>query len=238
MSDNQTNRDAVVEKFRQEIFSGWVPCSVSGPGAISRQVANLLGERHGSGYELSSHHVFVHRLADNSRLTLFAQTPVWALGSVSSTRDMLSKFGYERSGRRKLNCTLRHRVQNTQGLSLGVLDSPLSVVSLAGSSADPLYVWPIERLVSALEAKHGNAVLLGAVTRKRFGVEEFKIESLTFYSSPKSELFAGLVQDGSITVDHLISELPNGQIVEKGPIFKLERSNFLKLFSNVSTVYL
>lgn len=236
--DLELSRSAIVDLFNTDKFKSVQTCSTSGPGAVSQELSVLLGHKHGSGFRVFGHHVFVHRINDSSRMTLFARTPIWSRGEITSTREMLSRFGYLRNGSPKLNCTLRYRTPNTQGLFLDLEDEKFELASKHVGGPSKLYVWAIDNLLDSLSNKHDFAVMVNVESLGRTKPERFRIVSLTFYSSPRSDLLVGLIREGAISIDHLISQNEKGQVSEKGPIIKLERSKFLRLFANVKTALL
>ncbi|MFK7950464.1 MAG: MvaI/BcnI family restriction endonuclease [Saprospiraceae bacterium] len=68
------------------------------------------------------------------------------------------------------------------------------------------------------------------------GKEHFQYTTVEHTKKPILSQFDLLLEQGIITVDHLIKQKSNGQVVEKGPAFKL-KANGLPLLFPPSSVY-
>jgi len=226
--------ESLVSRFVELSKSGSIKCESTGPSAVSKAIADLLGEKHGSNFKIDGFHIFSHRKSDTSRMTLFAKTPDWSRSELSSSAEMLDRFGYIRNGALKLNCTLRYRDANTQGLYLDLSDNGEGIVSKTTNADEELIAyWPISSLIESLNRKHNRAAMVEVRDKSIMGETFFEIDSLITYSNPKSDVFVSLVKSGSITIDHLISDVPGRGVSEKGPLVKLDRRDFLRIFSDV-----
>ena len=230
----EENFEHLVGRFSDLSKLGLIRCRTSGPGAVSRELAMLLNQRHGSKFEINGFHIFSHRISDTSRMTLFAKTPDWARSRLTSSAQILDQYGYSRNGVRKLNCTLRYREANTQGLYLDISEDGSGIVSKSiNDNRGLISFWLISSLIERLIEKHNRAALVEVRDKTNAGETFFEFDSLITYSNPKFDVFVALVKSGSITIDHLISDLPGRGITEKGPLIKLDRRDFLRIFSDV-----
>jgi hypothetical protein len=62
------------------------------------------------------------------------------------------------------------------------------------------------------------------------GVEHFLFKKIEHTKKPIVTQFDILLDQGKITVDHLIKKTANGKVVEKGPLFKIKPSSLSLLF--------
>lgn len=172
------------------------------------------------------------RARDLNRVNLFARVPDWDISSCKSSREIVARFGYDRDNGRKLYCTVRARKPNNQGLML-VVDKGFSLVHEVHRSEEgvttPVASWRLGGLLSKLEKSHGASIWVIAIPSKKDDAEYFHFRYATITSAPKTTEFASLIEQGTITMDHLIWE-QSGRNVEKGPLFKINPGNVDALF--------
>jgi hypothetical protein len=170
---------------------------------------------------------------DTNRVNLFAKVPDWSISALKSTAELLACCGYERAGERRLNCTVRSRQPNSQGLFLevdranGILHEKLSEAGVG--AARELVCWRIEELEKRLLERQPESAWIAAIPSKRDGIEYFHFRYLTYTATPRASELANLLDLGTVTVDHLISDA-GGKTVEKGPLFKIKPQNVEALF--------
>lgn len=204
---------------------GPVPALLKADTAIGRTLETLLGININSskkpdykGIELKS-----YRDKRGNRKSLFTQVPDWNLSKFKSSAEILNEFGYERGNDFKLYCTVSSLVRNSQGLSLR-LDSKIN--HLLENSINPaigdFVVWQLETLHKRLLEKHNETFWIAADSVFIDGKEHFQFKKAEHTKKPIVTQFDILLEQGIITLDHLIKRKLNGSVVEKGPIFKIK----------------
>lgn len=175
---------------------------------------------------------------DLNRVNLFAKVPNWDISACKSSREILKKCGYLRREESKLYCTVRARQPNAQGLFLQ-LDRAARLLLESrvtdGDAMQPVATWRLDQLERKLQDTHAESAWVTAVPIYRETEEWFHFRYVTFTSRPRTEEFANLIDQGTITVDHLISAVGN-RVVEKGPLFKIKPENVNSLFPQTVTI--
>ena len=218
---------------------GPVPAMLNADTAIGRTLETLLGININSskkpdykGIELKS-----YRDKRGNRKSLFTQVPDWNLSKFKSSAEILNEFGYERGDDFKLYCTVSSLVRNSQGLNLR-LDSKIN--QLLENSDKPaigdFVVWQLETLHNRLLEKHNETFWIAADSVFIDGKEHFQYKKAEHTKKPIVTQFDILLEQGIITLDHLIKRKSTGSVVEKGPIFKI-KPNALDLLFPPSNVY-
>ena len=204
---------------------GPVPAMLQADTAIGRTLETLLGIDINSskkpdykGIELKS-----YRDKRGNRKNLFAQVPDWNLSKFKSSAEILNAFGYSRGEDYKLYCTVSTLVRNSQGLKLK-MDSEISqlIENSDKSSVGDFVVWGLETLHKRLLEKHNETFWIAADSITIGGKEHFQYKKVEHTKKPIVSQFDILLEQGIITLDHLIKRKPTGSVVEKGPIFKIK----------------
>ena len=184
------------------------------------------------GIELKS-----FRAKKSNRKNLFAQVPDWKLSKFKRSAEILDAFGYWRKEDFKLYCTVSAITTNSQGLALRV-DSDIN--QLIESSNDKrvgdFVVWTLENLHSRLLEKHKETFWVAADTVHDDGKEYFQYKQVEHTRKPIVSQFDLLLEQGVITLDHLIKRNSKGKVAEKGPLFKI-KPNSLDLLFPPSNIY-
>lgn len=219
---------------------GPVPAMLQADTAIGRTLETLLGININSskkpdykGIELKS-----YRDKRGNRKTLFAQVPDWHLSKFKSSAEILNAFGYSRGTDFKLYCTVSTLVRNSQGLKLK-MDSEISqlIENSDKSSIGDFVVWELETLHKRLLEKHNETFWIATDSITIDGKEHFQYKKVEHTKKPIISQFDILLEQGIITLDHLIKRKSTGSVVEKGPIFKI-KPNALDLLFPPSQSYL
>ena len=167
----------------------------------------------------------------NNRKTLFAQVPNWKLSKFKSSAQILDAFGYWRGDDFKLYCTVSAITKNSQGLNLQINSD---VEQLIESSDNPeindFAVWTLDKLHKRLEDKHSETFWVEAESIINDGKEYFQYSKVEHTKGPIISQFDLLIEQGIITLDHLIKRNVKGKVVEKGPLFKIRSSGIGLLF--------
>lgn len=91
-------------------------------------------------------------------------------------------------------------------------------------------VWPLETLHSRLNEKHKETFWVEANSTYINGREHFQYSLVEHTKKPITSQFDILIDQGIITLDHLIKRNSKGKVVEKGPIFKIKPKGLELLF--------
>jgi hypothetical protein len=216
-----------------------VPAMLKADTAIGRTLETLLGIDINSskkpdfkGIELKS-----YRDKRSNRKNLFAQVPDWKLSKFKSSAEILDAFGYNRGVDFKLYCTVSTIVRNSQGLMLR-MDSKINQLleNSNRSTINDFVVWDLDTLHNRLLEKHNETFWIAADSISIDGKEYFQYKKVEHTKKPIASQFDILVEQGIITLDHLIKRKSTGSVVEKGPIFKI-KPNALDLLFPPSQTY-
>lgn len=178
------------------------------------------------GIELKS-----YRGKRNNRKTLFAQVPDWRLSKFKSSAQILDAFGYWREQDFKLYCTVSTKTTNSQGLSLRIDNDLEQLIELSDNDKiNDFAIWTLEKLHNRLEEKHGETFWVEADSSILDGKEYFQYTKVEHTKGPIISQFDLLLEQGVITLDHLIKRNSKGKVVEKGPLFKIKPNGISLLF--------
>ena len=216
-----------------------VPAMLKADTAIGRTLETLLGIDINSskkpdykGIELKS-----YRDKRGNRKNLFAQVPDWKASKFKSSAEILNAFGYNRGDDFKLYCTVSSLVRNSQGLRLKMNTEINQLIENSDKSAiGDFVVWGLETLHNRLLEKHNETFWIAADSISIEGKEHFQFKKVEHTKKPIVSQFDILLEQGIITLDHLIKRKSNGSVVEKGPIFKI-KPNALDLLFPPSQIY-
>ena len=212
---------------------GPVPAMLKADTAIGRTLETLLGIDINSskkpdykGIELKS-----YRDKKGNRKNLFAQVPDWSLSKFKSSAEILDNFGYSRGEDFKLYCTVSALVRNSQGLTLK-LDSKINQLLENSDKANigDFIAWNLETLHNRLLEKHNETFWIAADSIIIGNKEHFQFKKVEHTRKPIVTQFDILLEQGIITLDHLIKRKPTGSVVAKGPIFKIKPNSLDLLF--------
>jgi vacuolar-type H+-ATPase subunit D/Vma8 len=92
--------------------------------------------------------------------------------------------------------------------------------------------WNEETLIERLLSKHKETFWIDASVERINGVEYFNLRSVEHTKNPVATQLMPLITEGIITMDHLIkkSGASKPKVTEKGPLFKIHKSNLDLLF--------
>jgi hypothetical protein len=217
---------------------GPVPAMLKADTAIGRTLETLLGIDINSskkpdykGIELKS-----YRDERGNRKNLFAQVPNWKASKFKSSAEILNAFGYSRGDDFKLYCTVSTLIRNSQGLKLKMNTEINQLIENSDKSAiGDFVVWGLETLHKRLIEKHNETFWIAADSISIGGKEHFQFKKVEHTKKPIVSQFDILLEQGIITLDHLIKRKSNGSVVEKGPIFKIKPNALNLLFPPSST---
>ncbi len=225
--------DELLMLLRKISLQGAIPAMLQADTAIGRTLETLLGININSskqpdykGIELKS-----FRDKKGNRKNLFAQVPDWGLSKFKSSAEILNEFGYNRGDDFKLYCTVSAIVRNSQGLKLK-LDADVRhlIENSDKATVGDFVVWGLETLHKRLLEKHSETFWVATDTLIIDNKEHFIYKSVEHTKKPIVSQFDILLEQGIITLDHLIRRTPVGKVVEKGPIFKIKPNALNMLF--------
>jgi len=225
--------DELLMLLRKISLKGAVPAMLQADTAIGRTLETLLGISINSskrpdykGIELKS-----FRDKKGNRKNLFAQVPDWGMSKFKSSAEILNEFGYNRGDDFKLYCTVSAIVRNSQGLKLKLdTDVRQLIENSDKATVGDFVVWGLETLHKRLLEKHSETFWVATDTLIIDNKEHFIYKSVEHTKKPIVPQFDILLEQGIITLDHLIKRTPVGKVVEKGPIFKIKPNALNMLF--------
>jgi hypothetical protein len=231
---------ALVNILRDIAKKGPIKSTTNGDTAVGMAVEMALGigpnSAKGPDYlnciELKAARENKFGKARQTRQTLFAQVADWGhpLSRYKSSAAILDKFGYQRDSDFKLYCTIAANKFNSQGLSFVVSDDDELLYEIHQSEG-VVAVWPAKLLTNRLIQKHSETFWIKAQSNKdEFGNELFTLKSIVHTKRPLENQLMRLIRDGYVTMDHLIKRTEDGQVKEKGPLFKISAEGFKYLF--------
>jgi hypothetical protein len=212
---------------------GPIPAMLKADTAIGRTLETLLGIDINSskkpdykGIELKS-----YRDKRGNRKNLFAQVPDWNISKFKSSAEILNSFGYSRGEDFKLYCTVSALARNSQGLKLK-MDTEIRhlIENSEKSNIGDFVIWGLETLHKRLLEKHNETFWIAADSIIIQGTEHFQYKKVEHTKKPIATQFDILLEQGIITLDHLIKRTATGGTVEKGPIFKIKPTALELLF--------
>jgi hypothetical protein len=107
----------------------------------------------------------------------------------------------------------------------------------ARDPAREVAVWRLATLEGSLAAKHKETFWIKAISTKRNNREYFSLTSVIHTRNPNLPQLERMLNDGSVTMDHLIKRTPTGGAREKGPLFKIIRTRLKELFLGEPSCY-
>ncbi len=243
------NNDTAQELFNKlkAIASEPLIAINKGDTAIGMAIEHKLGIQANSdkapdykGIELKS-----TRLKSNkrqNRVTLFAQVANWKISDCKSSKEILTKYGYQREDDFKLYCTVASNKHNSQGLSfqynaskdlLEEQHTPIKtkLINDKEEKSTSVAFWSGEILRERLREKHAETFWINAESTFINGIEHFHLKSIIHTKAPMENRLLPLIEAGIITMDHLIKQSgKTGRVSEKGPLFKIAKQNLGLLF--------
>jgi len=220
-------------KLRAIANKGFIPSMIDADTSVGRTLETLLNIPMNSskipdykGIELKS-----FRKNKGNRKTLFAQVPDWKLSKFKSSLETLNAFGYQREDDFKLYCTLSAIVRNSQGLKLKIDHNLNWLIGNSDQKAiGDFEVWTLKKLKERLLSKHKETFWIAAISEKVGGKEYFQYKEVEHTKKPIASQFDILIEQGIVTLDHLIKRNSKGGANEKGPLFKIKPNSLNLLF--------
>lgn len=223
----------LLELLRKIAGAGPIPSLVDADTSVGRTLETALGIDINSSKQPDYKGIELKSFRNNrtNRKNLFAQVPDWKLSKYKSSKEILDAFGYEREEDFKLYCTVSAITRNSQGLNLRI-DSEIK--QLIENSDNPeigdFVVWTLDKLHNRLREKHKETFWVEAESIRENEQEYFQYKLVEHTRKPITSQFDLLIDQGIITLDHLIKRNSKGRVVEKGPLFKIKPMGIELLF--------
>ena len=209
----------------------------SGSNAVGKTMQKYLEIEHSVtqrnrlfGYTITS---TVAKNSFSGRTNLFACVPNWDISRVKSSKELLLSVGREDLSKgysRSLFCTVSAQSKNSFGLELRVNLGSNTLEEIFDGA--PIVSWELGKLEAKL-GQIGEAAILSAVPVDLNGRKAFHYRYLDILGSPNTDIFKDLLDDGAVTLDHLISmKLGSTSAREQGPLFKISASARTELYGN------
>ena len=90
--------------------------------------------------------------------------------------------------------------------------------------------WYLKDLRESLAKKHNETFWVSADVREVDGRDYFRFCDVIHTRKPIASQFDILIEQGEITMDHLIKRNAKGRVSEKGPLFKINSPSLELLF--------
>ena len=225
--------DELLILLREISLRGAIPAMLQADTAIGRTLETLLGININSSKQPDYKGIELKAFRDKrgNRKNLFAQVPDWGASKFKSSAEILNEFGYQRGEDFKLYCTVSAIVRNSQGLKLKLdTDVRQLIESSDKSTVGDFVVWGLETLHKRLLEKHNETFWVASDTLIIDNKEHFIYKSVEHTKKPIVSQFDILLEQGIITLDHLIKRTSVGKVVEKGPLFKIKPNALNMLF--------
>ena len=225
--------EELLTKLKIIARKGFIPSTVAADTSIGRLLEAELGVELNSSTKPDYKGIELKSFRDRrvNRKNLFAQVPDWNLSKFKSSREILNHFGYHRGDDFKLYCTVSAITRNSQGLMFNIYDELNQLIENSDKqNIGDFAVWSLEKLHKRLLEKHNETFWIAAASKHIDGIEHFQYTTAEHTKKPIVSQFDILLQQGDITMDHLIKKQPSGRVVEKGPIFKIKSGSIGLLF--------
>lgn len=238
INDYEAIAQELLERLQSLSRNGPLKAIKSGDTAIGMTIEDALGIPANSspypdykGIELKS--ARLNKIPN--RTTLFAQVPEWSISPLKSSREIIDKYGYPRDGHLRLNCTLSANKYNSQGLGFDI-DFNNDLLNEIHEKDGLIVSWLGQTLRNKLLEKHRETFWIKASTHFDNGDEYFTLKSIVHTKNPLANQFLLLMEQGIITMDHLIKrENMIGNASERGPLFKIKPQHLGLLFPEPKT---
>jgi len=225
--------EELLSLLRRIAVQGAVPAMLQADTAIGRTLETLLSIDINSSKQPDYKGIELKSFRDKrgNRKNLFAQVPDWEASKFKSSAEILNEFGYQRGDDFKLYCTVSAIVRNSQGLKLKLDTDVRQLIETSDkATVGDFVVWGLETLHKRLLEKHNETFWVATDTTIVDGKEHFIYKKVEHTKKPIVSQFDILLEQGIITLDHLIKRTSAGKVVEKGPLFKIKPNSLNLLF--------
>lgn len=233
--------EELLSKLREISAMGFVRTLRKGPTGVGMTLEKLLGIAANSsklpdfkGIEIKASRTAL-RGSQANRITLFSRVPDWTRSAMPNALALLQTHGYDRNGRRQLNCSVKSE-PNSLGLRLRIVGEDLHVQRKKETGSQDVLVWQLAGLQSALEEKHRQTFWVKAVCKKDSdGTEMFHYTTVVHTRAPMVANLPSLLELGQVELDFVMHIVDKGdgkkpRSRDHGYLFKLHPKNMDLLF--------
>jgi len=225
-------QEIVFDDLRDISNLGPVKAVSNASNAVGKTLQKLLGITHSTTSKNYHKGILITSTATKrGRTNLFARVPDRDMSRYKSTTDLVRAVGRENKNKgyeKSLFCTVKANVPNSFGLSLKV-DSYHKVVDEMftddSNMTSSVVCWSINDLESRI-SELGDTAIVTAIPSHRNGSKYFHYRYVEFLGAPNASKFGELLDNGIITLEHLISlKIGGASAIEKGPLFKISNAS-------------
>ncbi len=238
------NKDRLLEELSVLARRGAVDALGSGSNAVGKTLQYHLKIEHSTNTRNKKYGFTVTGTSARSggKTNLFACVANWNASAVDSSKELADLVGRPDEGRgysSSLFCTVDSLHPNGFGLMLSIKFDPPSLFEKWVNKAEEkvLLRWDTERVFHKL-GKLGNTAIVTAdrIAAGR-GRLRFHFKTVELLGPPNQRVFLQLIDEGAITIDHLISrKVGDNTATEKGPLFKIDAASREQLYTSVERV--
>ena len=231
--------DEVLQDLKELSLRGHVKAVGSGANSVGKTSQQALGISHTTnaknqykGFTITS-----TTLKAGSRTNLFALVPDWKISLITSSTELVEKYGTEdKSGKyiRKLFCTVKAQDPNSFGLFLSInrAEQEISEVHSTNGTETILCRWNTDKIIHKLQSLDKSVIITASQHKKADGMY-YHYQVAEFLSKPTFDKFLRQIEFGSITLDHLISKRHGNKTArEQGPLFKIAKHARMELYEH------
>lgn len=239
---NLIQKELLLTELRMLARRGPIMAVGSGSNSIGKTLQSELGIAHSvssrnsrHGYTITSTQKFGQ---SGGRTNLFACVADWKNSNIKSSGELAAKYGRPNPDKgyvSSLFCTTSSLTVNSFGLQLSVdfRNRRLSENFVTKTSTDTLLNWDVDVLDSKIQ-KLGHTAIVTGLPVDFNGNKSFHFRYVELLGKPKLGVFLELIEDGTITLDHLISQKVGVNAArEQGPLFKIRGDSRDILYDSV-----
>ena len=238
---NLPNENLILKELKELSSKGKIKAINLAPNAVGLTFKKAMGINH-TNYIQNRYKGFTLRASTNddkgnSLVNLFAKVANWKKSKCKSSSEILEKYGTTKQDKfeKSMFCTINSLRPNSFGLKLKVDKNKKIVCEDYYESADEftnVCVWDFSDLEKKL-LELDFSVKVKADKYRHNDQNYFHYSYATFTGKPSFSKFLDLIEDGSVSLDHLLSKKKGSNIVkEQGPKFRISESSFHRLFPN------
>jgi len=235
------DEDKILEALSSLSKLGPILPSKKSSNSVGKLMQEALKIKHSTTKRNSLHNYTVtatsSKLNSSGRTNIFACVPNWQSSPFKSSKEIVESFGIENLSKgysKCLFCTVSSARPNSFGLTLKINLNKLNIEEWYISSSKEYLVasWSISKIKQKLEMHDKTAIITALPVQVR-GKKAFHYRYVDLLEKPQINNFLELINNGSITVDHLIS-IKSGQnsAREQGPHFKVSSNARKDLYLN------
>ncbi len=170
----------------------------------------------------------------NKLTTLFSKTPDRSLSKMRPYQVIL-EYGWvdEKTGKRHAHVSVgsKESPHNKGGFYTKLSNDCLYLEMWHQQGREPMFVWALDKIRSALLKKHRRTLWVSVDTKKEGKVEHFKVCHAKLTGTPDFDAFIEFISAGSVTVDLTMTLKDNQKSVrDHGYLFRIKNTLMDKLF--------